>query len=71
MPAGSRLQDALSRLPLGLAPFRVIRNVHPVITLWAGGVQDAESHLPLLPCLGPAGYRTFSPIYPPAMVSSV
>ena len=71
MPEGGRLQDALSCLPLGLAPFDVIRNVHPVINLWAGGVQDAESHLRPLPCLGQAGYRMFSPIYPPAMVSSV
>ena len=37
----------------------------------AGGVQDAKSHLPTLPCLRPAGYGTLSPICPPAFLVSV
>ena len=28
----------------------------------AGGVQDAKSHLPSLPCLRAAGYRTLCPV---------
>ena len=50
---------------------RSVPSAPPAMSV-AGGVQDAQSHLPPpLPCLRPAGYGTFSPICPPAFLVSV
>ena len=60
------IQDAQPRLPLGHAQFGVIRDV-PFPHLWAGTVQDTESHLPSGPDPGPMDSMTHSPHGPTSL----